>query len=153
MPSNKITAFVHFVWATWNREEIITPEIERPLYRYIERVCRDHGSDVLAIGGMPDHAHLLVTLPGTRTFAALMRDVKGGSSRFVTVELEQGEWFEWQGGYGAFKVSPAHKDTVIAYNRNQRRRHAGGSLCWHAEESAIEPKLLSAKADAQPQPP
>src|SRR5690348_16243213 len=115
MPSNKIVAFVHFVWATWNRQEIITPEIERRLYRYIEQVCRDHGCDVLAIGGMPDHVHLLVSFPGTLTFANLLRDVKGGSSRFVTGTLKPGEWFEWQGSYGAFTVSPSHKDKVIAY--------------------------------------
>ena len=149
MPSNKIVAFVHFVWATWDRTEIITPDIERPLYRYIDKVCRDHKCDVLAVGGMPDHVHLLVTFPGTLTFGDLMRDVKGGSSRFVTEELKHGEWFEWQGSYGAFTVSPAHKNKVMAYIRNQKQHHGDDTVWPEAEVSDTDPRPVSAKADTR----
>src|SRR5438105_7646781 len=106
MRKNKIRVYVHFVWATWDRLPIIRPEFERELYRYISTVCRDDKCDVLALNGMEDHVHLLVSLAPTISMAGLMKDVKGGSSRFVSEELAPGEWFQWQGHYGAFSVSP-----------------------------------------------
>lgn len=31
--------------------------------------------------------------------------------------------FYWQGGYGAFSVSPAHKDHLMSYIENQADHH------------------------------
>jgi REP element-mobilizing transposase RayT len=56
----------------------VTPEIERDVYRYISTVTEDDKCDVVAIGGMPDHVHLLVKLSNTISMAQLMKDVKGG---------------------------------------------------------------------------
>ena len=60
MLENKLCVAVHFVWATWDRQPLITPDIEQELRRYIGAVCWDDNCDLLAVGGMPDHVHLLV---------------------------------------------------------------------------------------------
>ena len=90
MLKNKLSVAVHFVWATWDRQPLMTEDIVRDLYKYMEAVCNDDHCEVLAIGGMPDHVHLLVLLSNTVTLADLVRHVKGGSSRFVSKRLKPG---------------------------------------------------------------
>jgi REP element-mobilizing transposase RayT len=103
---NKVCLYAHFVWATWDREPFITDAIEEDLYRFIQGTCHNHKCTVLAVGGMPDHVHLLVALSNMITVANLMEFVKGASSRFVTEKLLKDGWFKWQGSYGVFSVSP-----------------------------------------------
>jgi len=138
MRRNKLEVFVHFVWATWDRLPLLMEEIERDVHRYISVVCADDGCQVLAIGGMPDHVHLLVKLSNTISLATLMKDVKGGSSPFVTEKLKAGDWFQWQGHYGAFSVRPKDVRPVIDYIQNQKARHGSGDLWRHAEEMSEE---------------
>jgi putative transposase len=138
MRRNKFAIFVHFVWTTHDRHPIIVPAIERDLHRYIASVCRDDRCEVLAVGGTPDHVHLLVSLSNTITVAQLMRDVKGGSSHFVSERLRPGEWFQWQANYGALSVSPNARKQVMEYIHNQKAHHADGTLWPEAEEAFIE---------------
>ena len=135
MLKNKLSVAVHFVWATWDRQPLITDAIARDLYRYIEAVCSDDKCEVLAVGGMPDHVHLCVLLSNTVTLADLVRRVKGGSSRFVTKRLMPGTWFAWQGNYGAFSVSQSNIPKVIAYIQNRKEHHTFGTLYLNAEET------------------
>lgn len=88
MRRNKLALYIHLVWATWDRLPLITPEIERRLHRNIESEARKQGCDVLAINGVQDHIHLLVTLPATITIANLVKQVKGVSSHFVNETLK-----------------------------------------------------------------
>jgi REP element-mobilizing transposase RayT len=136
MRRNKIQVYLHFVWATWDRLPLITEEIERDLYRCIESICQECDCAVLAIGGMPDHLHLLITFPNTLTFSGLMKQVKGGSSRRMTEEIKPGEWFQWQANYGVFSVSPQDKSRVRRYIENQKQHHADGTLWPEAEETS-----------------
>lgn len=138
MRRNKLEVYVHFVWATWDRLPLVTPEIERDVYRYISTVSEDDKCDALAIGGMPDHVHLLVKLSNTISMAQLMKDVKGGSSRFVSGELKPGEWFQWQGHFGAFSLRGKDLKSVIDYIRNQKAHHGSDDIWPHAEESFEE---------------
>jgi len=135
MLKNKLSVAVHFVWATRDRQPLVTEQVERDLYKYIEAVCDDDYCKVLALGGMPDHVHLLVLLSNTVTMADLMRHVKSGSSRFVPKRLTPGERFAWQGSYGAFSVSQANIPKVVSYIQNQKQRHAEGTLYPNAEET------------------
>jgi REP element-mobilizing transposase RayT len=105
MRRNKLALFLHLVWATWDRLPLITPDIERRLYRNIESEARKQGCIVLALNGTEDHVHLLVIFPTTITIADLLKHVKGVSSRFVNETLRPSAQFKWQGSYGAFTVS------------------------------------------------
>jgi REP element-mobilizing transposase RayT len=135
MPSVRLNASLHFVWATWNRLPLVTEEIEREVHRYIETVAREDGCTVLAVGGMPDHIHLLVMMTNTASFAELMQHVKGGSSRLVSSRLKPGEWFRWQGSYGVDSVRARDRARVIAYIENQKQHHDGGTLWPEAENT------------------
>ena len=93
---------------------------------------------MFAVGGMPDHIHLLVALPSTISLSELMQRVKGGSSRYVTDVCKPGEWFAWQGSYGAFSLRKKDIKTFIAYIENQKQHHLDKTLWPDAEETFEE---------------
>ncbi len=137
MLKNRLCVAVHFVWATWDRQPLITENIERDLWRYIEAVCVDDKCEVLSIGGMPDHVHLLALLSNTITLADLAKHVNGTSSAFVSDKLRPGEWFKWPGSYGAFSVSRPQIDKVVHYIANQKQHHADDTLWPDAEATGF----------------
>ena len=135
MRRNKLEICLHFVWATWDRLPLITEEIEREVYRCLEQACLEKKCEVLAVGGMPDHVHLLLLSHNTATAAGLMNHLKGGSSRFVTEKLRPSQWFAWQANYGCFSISRSHRPRVAAYIQAQKQHHANGDLWPDAEET------------------
>ena len=78
---------------------------------------------VLAIDGVPDHVHILLSMPATFSIAEAIKLIKGGSSRWVSKTFPEHRDFEWQEGYGAFTVSNSHIDRVSAYINNQKVHH------------------------------
>jgi REP element-mobilizing transposase RayT len=133
----KISLYVHLVWHTWDSLPLITPEIERRLYRNIHSEAQKMGCTVLAVSGSADHVHLLATLPTTLTVAELMQRVKGVSSHFVNNEIESSEPFKWQGGYGAFSVSRWDVEKITKYIQRQKEHHQTAEL-WQELERAVE---------------
>jgi REP element-mobilizing transposase RayT len=120
--------FVHLAWATWDRLPLLKGEVERAVHRAVSAECGKLQAEVLAIGGVDDHVHLLVRLPATLAVAKLAQQVKGASAHLVTHMVAPDQFFKWQGAYGAFSVSPHDLDTVCAYIRHQHEHHAAGSL-------------------------
>jgi REP element-mobilizing transposase RayT len=135
----KNRVLIHFVWATYDRMPWLTPEIARSVYRMIETIARKDGCDVLAVGGMPDHVHLLVCMSTTVAICDLIKHVKGSTSRLIHRDFAPEDFFKWQGSYGAFSVSPSHKKRVVAYITNQEKHHRNGSLWLEAETTTEEP--------------
>ncbi len=80
MRRNKLALYVHLVWATWDRLRLITPSVERALHRVICQEVVKYGCEVVAINGIEDHVHLLVTLPTTVDIATVVKQAKGVSS-------------------------------------------------------------------------
>jgi REP element-mobilizing transposase RayT len=128
--------YLHLVWATWRRQPLVTPAIERAVHRCISDQAQKLRCTVLAVGGMPDHIHLAVIMPTTVTVARIANQIKGVSSTLVRNRLCPEEFFNWQDGYAVFSFGPDHKDRVISYIRNQKKRHAAGKLWPRWEETA-----------------
>lgn len=80
----------------------------------------------LAIGGVADHVHLLVSLKSKHRLDYFLRDLKADSSVRLHTELKKK--FEWQKGYGAFSVSPSSIEGVKKYIANQEKHHAKKSF-------------------------
>lgn len=138
MRRDKIALYVHLVWGTWDRFPLITPAIERRLYRSIEAEAVGMGCTVLALNGVPDHVHLLVRLPSTLTVANLVKQVKGVSSHLVNENLAPGSGFRWQGYYGAFTISRWDVDRIKVYIRHQKEHHKANDLVPELEEMSEE---------------
>ncbi|MEC4807442.1 MAG: IS200/IS605 family transposase [Jaaginema sp. PMC 1079.18] len=123
MRQNYTQLYAHCVWATWERMPLIVPDLQMPIYRAITAECRKLGCDALAIGGISDHIHLLISFPPSLAISSLMKQIKGSSSHLVTHQLNPGEFFKWQGGYSAFTLSSKDLDAIKAYIKNQASHH------------------------------
>jgi len=124
---NHLMLFVHLVWATDRRRPLLQPSLEADLHEYIQLKSRVLRCPVLAIGGMPDHVHLLVELHPTLSVSALAKEIKGTSSHAAS-RLGAGRDFSWQTGYGAFSVSRRDLPRATAYVLCQKEHHAAGTL-------------------------
>ncbi|MDB4950384.1 MAG: transposase IS200-family protein [Gemmatimonadetes bacterium] len=128
--------YVHLVWATWDRWPWLGPDLRPAVYSAIQAQANGAGADIVAIGGMPDHVHVVTRFPTTISIADLVRRLKGATSHLMTHEVRPGESFRWQGGYGAFTVSRAVLPRVRDYVLNQEQHHGAGSL--HAALEATQ---------------
>ena len=128
MRESQVAVFIHLVWATWDRVPLLTAALQRPVYRAIGAICGECGAEVIAVGGVEDHVHLLIRLPATLTVAELAKHVKGASAHLVTHQLAPNSFFKWQGSYGAFSVSPHDLPTVGDYIARQAEHHAAGVI-------------------------
>ena len=135
MPQSRTRFFYHFVWATWQRTDLVTDAIERRLYRCIESEVVKVKGTVLGINGMPDHVHLAVQLPGSVAPAQLMHGVKGVSSTFARDVLVPGKYFGWQDRYFGASVCTQHIEHIVAYIKNQKQHHAKGTVVSEWEPS------------------
>jgi putative transposase len=111
----------HLVFSTKNRVPVIAGELRNTIYDYIGGVLRGNGGILLAMGGMPDHVHLLAGWGTSISVAKMLKLLKGSSSRWVNKKPGEGSF--WQEGYGAFTVSASQVPTVRSYIQNQERHH------------------------------
>ena len=138
MRRSKVRIFYHFVWATQNREWFLVEERERAAHRLIESLARKQKCDVLALNGMPDHVHLVVSAPATKSAADLMHHIKGSSSTGLRKREFAGEAFGWQDNYGVFSLSKRDLQEVIAYVQNQKHHHESEKLTPSLEDTDEE---------------
>ena len=87
----------------------------------------------MQIGGIEDHAHVLMGLRATQNIAAVMREVKSGSSEWAHTTAGKRS-FGWQPGYFGVTVSPSHIERVRRYILNQEEHHQHKSF----EEEYLE---------------
>ncbi len=150
---NYLSFFVHCVWGTWDRQPLLRGPLEQQVYRAIGAKCVELDAEMVALGGMEDHMHLLVSLPSTLTIANLVGQVKGASSHLANHEglsTARGDIFKWQGTYGAFTVSQSLVREVVNYIVHQREHHASGIL--RAEwEDTLNPDHPAPGGHAHPQ--
>ncbi|MCI0394249.1 MAG: IS200/IS605 family transposase [Chloroflexi bacterium] len=118
--------FYHFVWTTKNRDPLLTPDIETNVYRFLHSEAKKMYVPLFVVNGMPDHVHVLAAVRPAVSPADFMKQLKGSSSRFVTVAFKRP--FEWQVGYGVLSVSEKHVPHVIKYIERQKEHHAENSL-------------------------
>ena len=105
MSKKKFSLYLHLIWSTWNRENWISRDIERRVYRIIVSQVQRFKCQTLAINGMGDHIHLMVKFPTTMIIAELVKQAKGVSSHFINQENLINDHFKWGIGYGAFTIS------------------------------------------------
>jgi REP element-mobilizing transposase RayT len=113
----------HVVFSTRNRADLIGPELRDELYPYLGGITRNEGGSLLAVGGMPDHVHLLVRCKPALSVPDLLRTLKANSSRWIGERADLPRDFAWQEGYGVFSVSQSAAGAVCRYIQNQEEHH------------------------------
>ena len=124
MASTLTRLLVHATFSTKNREPLIDDAHEPDLYGYIGGICRNMGSPLLAIGGVSDHVHLLVSLGKSVCVSDLMLNVKKDSSRWMNEHSQSATRFSWQDGYFAFSIGESGVDALRRYIDGQKAHHA-----------------------------
>jgi putative transposase len=118
-----VSALYHCVFSTKGRRRLITENLQDRLWPFMGGIAREQGLKALAIGGVEDHVHLLLSLPATISIAKTIQLVKGASSKWVHDTFREHGSFAWQEGYGAFSVGISQADPTIAYIRSQPEHH------------------------------
>lgn len=118
-----ISSLHHCVFATKNREPLLTPAIRDRLWPYLGGIARENGIKPLAIGGMADHVHVLIGLPATISLAKAMQLLKGNSSKWIHETFPALRSFAWQEGYGAFSIGISGIEETRAYIDDQEEHH------------------------------
>ncbi|MBS2022862.1 MAG: IS200/IS605 family transposase [Deltaproteobacteria bacterium] len=128
MGKNRVELHVHMVWSTAGRTPLIAKAFEGELFEVIRGRTAQLRCVPQAIGGMPDHVHLLARLHPSVSVSRLVGEVKGASSHFVNHRFAPSPPFEWQPGFGAFTVDLADVPAVANYVNDQPSRHVRGAL-------------------------
>jgi putative transposase len=80
-------------------------------------------NNYVTIRGIPDHIHILCTLPKTMAPADLVEEIKKSSSKWIKTKGDHYKNFYWQDGYGGFSVSNSGVEKVKGYILNQKKHH------------------------------
>ncbi len=118
-----IKALIHFIWATKNREHIISNELKPLLLQHIKENSIKKEIFIDTVNCISDHIHLLVSLGTEQTIAKTAMLIKGESSFWVNKEKLIKSKFEWQDEYIALSVSYSAIDKVRAYISDQETHH------------------------------
>src|SRR4029077_4496077 len=114
---------VHYVWSTKNWEPLLNSELRQRLWPYLGGIAKENKMKALAIGGVADHVHMLVSLPATVSVATAIQLLKGNSSKWIHETFPKMRSFEWQEGYGAFSIGLSGLDATVSYIKNQAEHH------------------------------
>ncbi|HOW30805.1 MAG TPA: IS200/IS605 family transposase [Bacteroidales bacterium] len=116
--------YIHFVFAVQNRASLICESWEAGLYKYITGIAEQQEHKLMAINGMPDHLHVLVSMNPKQSPSDLMFHMKRSSSLWINEnKLVQGK-FSWQEGFGAFSYGKSQIPVIAGYIEKQKQHHA-----------------------------
>jgi putative transposase len=117
------SCLIHCVWSTKNREPLIDSNLGNRLSPYLGGIARDNKMKALAIGGVNDHVHILVSLSATLSVAKAIQLLRGNSSKWIHETFPKLRLFEWQQGYGAFSVGISGVAATTSYIHGQEAHH------------------------------
>ncbi len=118
-----VSCHLHVVWSTHRREAVLGAEIRDRLWPYLGGIARENGMKALAVGGVADHVHALVSLPATLSISKAVQLLKGNSSKWLHETFPKLRNVSWQEGYGAFSIGVSGIDETVAYIRGQEEHH------------------------------
>jgi REP element-mobilizing transposase RayT len=107
---------------------MIDDDLDPVLRNLIRDKIHEHNCNLLAVGAMPDHIHLLVSLHPSVDIAKFVGEIKGYSSYVISNKVRPDSGFRWQTGYGAMSVSKSDLSRLIKYINNQKEHHSSNEL-------------------------
>ncbi len=133
--------FYHLVWTTKNRDPLILPDVESIIYDLLRTKAIGLGATVFAIGGMPDHVHVVASIPPKIAVAKFVGQIKAvAATKFNKMGLPYVLY--WQQEYGAFSFDGKRLPNVIAYVQRQKEHHANQTTIPVLERHKSQAKWL-----------
>ncbi len=135
---------LHITWHTKDSAPLLVPQVEAVVHHYLRGRCINTPSVFIhEIGGIETHVHLAVSIAPTLLISEFIGQLKGSSSHEVNQKLGR-KVLDWQTGYGVVSFGTRDLNWVREYIRNQRARHAGGTI-----EERLE-RITDYEAEAEP---
>ena len=123
MPQSLSKVILHIIFSTKNRQPFLDSDVRPRMHAYLATICRDLGAELVHVGGIADHVHIVTTLPRTLSQAQVVEQIKKTSSKWIKELDARYRTFFWQRGYGAFSVSPSQLEAVLQYVEAQQTHH------------------------------
>lgn len=138
--------FYHLTWSTKHRLPVIDEQTEAILIQALPGIARGKGCWTHAIGIMPEHVHLALTIPTRLAVADAVKEIKGASSHLLGDEYNKiaPAWAGWQNEYGVVTFSEWTLQKIVNYVTHQREHHATGDLISELEREERDRSSISA---------
>ena len=113
----------HIVFCPKYRRKIIYNKIRKDIVNIIKDLCKYKGVEIIEGHAMPDHIHLLLSIPPKYSVAQIMGYLKGKSAmmifdRHANLKYKFGNRHFWATGYYVSTVG-FNEATVAKYIREQ----------------------------------
>ena len=118
-----IQSIYHLVFRTYCSEPTINEEHERELFAVIMKQTETLRGKLIRIGGMPEHIHILVSLPSVISLANYVQAVKTFTSRWLRENPNFPKWNGWSREYAAISYNVRDKNMIVNYIKNQKTHH------------------------------
>ena len=113
----------HIVLRTHRSEKTIVIEKERDFYTYALGFINNVGGKLFRIGGMPDHVHILVSLPATLAMSKFVQDFKVATSKWLKNNPDFPNFDGWTKEYAGFTYNMRDRQMISNYIARQKEHH------------------------------
>jgi len=113
----------HIVFAPKYRRKVIYGQLRADIGQILRKLCEQKGAEILEATAMPDHIHMLVSIPPYISIAQFMGYIKGKSTlmifdRHANLKYKYGIRHFWCRGYYVDTVGRNEK-VIRDYIKNQ----------------------------------
>lgn len=113
----------HIVFPTRGNTPLLTGSFAKELQDHLGEVVRGLDSELLAVGGMPDHLHMLAHIGPTTGLSRFVERVKLRATYWAHISFPGKPLIEWDPGYCAFTVTAQQTKRVTEYVKAQGEHH------------------------------
>ena len=139
--------FYHIVWATKNREPVLSPDIELIIYDYLRAKAIGLGAVVFALDGWRDHVHMVAAIPPSMAVAKFIGQVKAVATiKFYKSGHPRAPLY-WQSEYAVFSFDKRRLPNYIGYVERQKEHHTNKSVIPILERTKGEGVKLIRETD------
>ena len=116
----------HIVFIPKYRRKVIYNQLRKDISGYISTLCRYKGVEIIEGHMMPDHVHLVLSIPPKTSVSNFMGYLKGKSSLMVfenhaNLKYKFGNRKFWAEGYYVSTVG-LNEETIRKYVRDQEKK-------------------------------
>ena len=113
----------HIVFVPKYRRKVIYGQLRTDIGQILRKLCEQKGVEILEANAMPDHIHMLVSIPPYISIAQFMGYIKGKSTlmifdRHANLKYKYGSRHFWCRGYYVDTVGRNEK-VIREYIKNQ----------------------------------
>ena len=115
----------HIVFTPKYRRKVIYNQLRKDIIGYFKKLCKYKGVEIIEGHMMPDHVHILVSIPPKISVSSFMGYLKGKSSLMIfeyhaNLKYKYGNRHFWADGYYVSTIG-LNEETVRTYIRDQEK--------------------------------